>query len=660
MRNYDHNRVEFYSIEDMGAGHQLSKAEHILKNDLLQNYTDINDVIELYNIKKFFDCELRLNKWSDNEFIDFKNKVSTFGNIIGRFLSKINDDNIIVFYNDLLGGYISTFWELISNQGVYKKISAENFSYILTIDSHYIQSILIHKKLVEHFKAVIRSFLLDYSKSAEIILSIYEIKNEFRNKEMFLPKNLNNTDKENIIKKYLDSNCKNINYIEIIQNIRNRVDFFISDRIRLKAKRVFQEETDKIFKDRKDDSFLKFGVSVSFKRDAKTVKDTKMNDGKASFIYSFDYIKQNNDSYILFQNFRILFEYVDEQNRIELISKKNSLGVMERVIGLKSQNEYLISFGFKFSEMASHAHIVAYEQVLKNELGNTLENILQEIFTSFFHEKYNFASNSRILMPSKETTSFEKVRLLAPEFESVLKQYKLFIEDGFIDFELLQISSSPTSIKDIPSLNEKKYIYFNNENIEFLGCSNLFFSDQTMLAYVNPHKEKHYKCFFDLLANEDVNIKNYEDYQIHNINYLIDKKLINLDDYGYINITNFERVLILKDLYDNEVGAYYHYPDNFKNESENMAFESIVRFSSSLFSTPEQSYLNYFLNKSEFTNGLDLRNSYLHGTQANPEENHKHDFAYFTYLKLLVLVLLKIEDDLYIAQIENEFKRLNG
>lgn len=70
MRNYDHNRVEFYSIDDLAAGHQLSKGEHILNNDLLHNYTDINDVIELYNIKKFFDYELRLNKWSDEESHD--------------------------------------------------------------------------------------------------------------------------------------------------------------------------------------------------------------------------------------------------------------------------------------------------------------------------------------------------------------------------------------------------------------------------------------------------------------------------------------------------------------------------------------------------------------------------------------------------------------
>lgn len=91
-----------------------------------------------------------------------------------------------------------------------------------------------------------------------------------------------------------------------------------------------------------------------------------------------------------------------------------------------------------------------------------------------------------------------------------------------------------------------------------------------------------------------------------------------------------------------------------------MKTENIVYFESSLFSKPEQAYFNYFLNKSEFTNGLDLRNSYLHGTQANPEEIQKHKYAYFTYLKLLILTLLKIEDDLIISKaLKIEHRRAN-
>ena len=79
-----------------------------------------------------------------------------------------------------------------------------------------------------------------------------------------------------------------------------------------------------------------------------------------------------------------------------------------------------------------------------------------------------------------------------------------------------------------------------------------------------------------------------------------------------------------------------------------MESEGLIYFEDTLFSKPEQSYFNFILNKSEFTNGWDLRNKYLHGIQANPEETEKHKEVYLKYLNLIVLALLKIEDDLMI------------
>jgi len=93
--------------------------------------------------------------------------------------------------------------------------------------------------------------------------------------------------------------------------------------------------------------------------------------------------------------------------------------------------------------------------------------------------------------------------------------------------------------------------------------------------------------------------------------------------------------------------SIYEVKDDFgKNQKslpKSLTVEKIIYFDNSLFSKPEQAYFNYFLNKS-----LDLRNSYLHGTQATPDEIQKHEYAYFTYLKLLILIFLKIEDDLII------------
>ncbi len=647
MHKHDLNRVEFYSKEDMAGGYQLTKGEHILRNETQSNYTDINDILELYNIKQYLDNELYLNSWTQEDIANFKQKATDYGKLIGQFISNINDNNVIELYETLLRGYVDSFWELVNNQSVFKRISKANFGTILSKEPHLIRIILTQKSLVDYYDTEIKNFLLTYSQSAEILLSIYAVKEDLRKNQKIVPKSLTLQDKESIISNYLDLNDVNLNYIELIQNVRNRSDFKISDKTRLKAKRLHKSETEKFFAEKDG---MEYGVSISFPENATKIKDGFIDNLVANYSFSLDHIKQNNNSYSLFQNFKILFEYIDTQNRINLVSKRSQMGVMERIVGVHSQNEYRCGIMFSMSEMTSHAQIVSYNKIV-NELNNSLEDILHFVFTLTFQEKYNFADNARFLTPRATNTYFEKVRLLAPEFESILKQFKLFVEDGIIDFELLQISSSPSAIKDIPSLNQNKYIYFNENNKEMLGCSNLFFSDQTLLAFVEPFKEKQYHNFFELLVKEQVNFNNYGEHQKPGINYLIDKGFISIDSSGFIQITNIKRLLIFKDLYDNEFASFYCYSVDFQKEAKQMANENIILFESSLFSKPEQAYFNYFLNKSEFTNGLDLRNSYLHGTQANPDEIQKHEYAYFTYLKLLVLAMLKIEDDLLISNV---------
>ena len=659
MHKHDFDRIKFYSKGDMAGGGYLLKAEPILKSEIKPVYEDINDVLELHNIKQYFDNEVYLKKWTQNTILEFKQRVVEYGKIVGEFMSKINDDNFIFYYEQLPYKYIDSFFELVNNHKVYKRISAKNFALILSKKAHEIRNILIYKNIVNHYNIILREFLLTYSKSAELLLSIYEKKKDFYHKEMFLPQSLTKQDKENIISNYLDFDDANFNYIQLIQNSRTQKDFAISDKTRLKAKRKDEEKTKKIFEEI-GDAAIRYGTSISFAEKETKIKQVNSDNGTINYVYSLDFIKEYNDTYSLFQNFHLLFEYIDPQGIINLISKKSQIGVVESLFSNFSKNDYATGTSFKFFEMGSHCQIVGYSSVVNKHLGNSLENILQLVFTTIFQEKYNFANNARISFSLADNSYLEKVRLLAPEFESVLKQYKLFVQENEIDFELLQISSAPCSIKDIPSLIQNKYIYLNEKNKEAVECSNLFFSDQTLLTYVQPYEKKDYRSFFDLLVNEQVSIDNYEEYQKSDLNYFIDKGLIFIDESGFIQITNFERTLILKDLYENEVASFYYYPTAFQEEAKKMTEQNMIFFESSLFSKPEQDYFNYYLNKSEFTNGLELRNHYLHGTQANPEKTGEHEYAYFTYLKLLVLTLLKIENDLFISLQENKKHSTNS
>ena len=136
--------------------------------------------------------------------------------------------------------------ELVNNQSVFKRISNANFANILASEPYIIHEILTHKGIVDYYSTEIKNFLLTYPKSAEILLSIYEVQDDFRKNQKFIPKSLTIQDKENIIANYLDSNDTNLNYVGLIQNAKNVNDFKISDKTRLKAKRLHKSETEKI------------------------------------------------------------------------------------------------------------------------------------------------------------------------------------------------------------------------------------------------------------------------------------------------------------------------------------------------------------------------------------------------------------------------------
>lgn len=649
MQKFDMSRVTYYSRQDMAWGHQLSKGEKKLREQTKSSYDDINDILELYNISRYLANGQYLNSWSEDDITIFSEKGKDFGKIVGSFFSKITDSNIQAFYEELINNYAKSFWEIINNQKVYKKIATGTFESILEQHPTQLRLFLKFKELVAHYKVPLRAFFLSHNDSAEILLAHYEANNDKDiSGEIYLPPNLTIDDKETIISNYVAGETCNLNYLRLIRYSKKQKDFIISDKTKLSAKRREKLETDKIFDKTENASLQRYGVSISFSESQLEPADCSINGLDISYSYGVNYIRKNCDCRALFTNFATLFNFTDEYGRINLVNKKSERSTLESLMGISSISEYPRGIAFQMSEMTSHAQTLSYWQVLLG-LDKPLEDILKFNFTEALNKKYNFPKNAQLSMPSSTLSYFEKVVLLAPKFERVLKQYKLFVEEGEIDFELLQISSSPSSIKDIPSLIDRKYFYINTSNNIILVCSNIFFSDQFSLAYVEPFIEKKYKNFFDLLSKEDVNVEIYEEWQRPEINYLIDHDLIYIDHKNFIQIKNFERVYILKDLRENEVAVYAHYPERFQHEALQMEKENLIEFESSLFSRPEQSYFNYYLNKSEFTNGFDLRNSYLHGTQPNPDEVKIHEQSYFSYLKLLVLVLLKIDNDLFLA-----------
>ncbi len=109
MRQTDLNKVVFHSKEDMAGWHYLQKGEHILRADLKSSYTDINEILELYNIKQYIDSEVYLRSWTEDDIRHFKQNSTEYGKVVGRFMAAIEDNNFVAIYEKILREYIHSF-----------------------------------------------------------------------------------------------------------------------------------------------------------------------------------------------------------------------------------------------------------------------------------------------------------------------------------------------------------------------------------------------------------------------------------------------------------------------------------------------------------------------------------------------------------------------
>ncbi|MBD8496903.1 hypothetical protein IFO66_01150 [Paenibacillus sp. CAU 1523] len=483
--------------------------------------------------------------------------------------------------------------------------------------------------------------LKDYS-SAELLLDAYEMQRTVEQGRFIFPKELTNSDKETIILNYINSESPNLNYLRLIVNIQSNKDkILLSPKTLLNAKKRAEEEERKLFP---EDSGILLESSVVFSKNQEEAVITNVEGMSIKVTYSTKWLEENIGNETLLNNFIYLFEFVDNQMRCNFVSKPSQMGVMERIASSRSRNAYLTGISFKQMNMFSLIQMYGYYNELFS-LGVRLESVIEWFFKEYLSNEFQ-ALNFDINMPSTNSTLLEKCTNIMPAVESVLKQFSLFVQEGIVDFELLEIRSEHLSYSNIPSLVNKKYVYGVGE--EFNYATFLFFSDQSGLGY-NKKNQSSYENYFELLRNESYKLSDYPEYFHQEIEWLLERNYLKSDSEGYITIEDDALILVMRDLYFNQVINYWRSSKTKRNAIDKLETKKAIVFESSLFSKPEQDYINYTLNKSQFNNGWDLRNRYSHTQPKSKNSDKMHEQNYMIFLRLLVLFVIKINDDFCIS-----------
>ena len=228
------------------------------------------------------------------------------------------------------------------------------------------------------------------------------------------------------------------------------------------------------------------------------------------------------------------FEFLTNSGMVSLVSKDSDSSVLERTLSVSGKFSYQTNIAFRYLEAISLLQITALQQVLADE-GTNLETSLKAFYEQYLKEKYGYPSG--ILSLADSTADWvTKCKAIAPEIEAIAHRYDLFAKTGSVDEELLIISSDNVRVTEANSANPGRYYNIKGKPDELYRLFYLFFSDQSMLTFVEPFKEDQYISFFKLLSEQDGKIPydNYQNYQLRDIDYLIEKGYLSKGDDGML------------------------------------------------------------------------------------------------------------------------------
>lgn len=633
------NRAVFYSRNDMSIFTAVERIDAVMCSlDLEKDFT-IDDILELFQILVFFEENIFPARWNEKEKESFKIKIPEIKSVIISFFNSKKSNELLELYPAINFQLRESFWQVLDRYNLYKLIDSGDLVQLLNSENFVIRIILQFKKIVDFFKVEIKNFLItNFLESTQLMLTEFEQKKDFNHKKLFFPDTLSFAEKEEIILNYINSNRPNLNYISLIINSRYDKNLRLDDRTKLKAKRVYEKINEEFFA---ENTGFKYGTSICLSLDSDIPIDISHSEGTINVTYGCKYFDKITDNIQLLEILKENFFFLDQFNCLDLVQRNVEITSLEHVF-VKSKNSYQKGLTFRHKFITIQGALQGYIFYLSKRNLN-IEDLLSNYVNNYLNDKYDIKKFT--LKLSDNNTSFlDKITTLIPQIDSIVKQYKLYVEDGYVDYELLQISSVPLKFGEIPSKSDKKYYYIKSQKVYELF--HYFFAS---LGYFYLEKMDHKidKNFFDFLMNNDISIDEFQDFQKQKLQDLIDENYLYIDEKGFIKILNLNFFYVLKILYNYEVLNYYSV--NFISRPMIDLFENIelIFKENTLFTKAEQDLLNFLLNKSTFTDGFDIRNKYVHGTNPHDEETIKND--YYIILMVLIMIVFKIDDDLRAA-----------
>lgn len=630
-------RVYFYGPDDGAVGIFVPRVVELAsKFEPGTAFGTATDALEHHNVQKYLEHRLLPSGLDEKAIQQLLQKVRPLRAAIAQFFSAIPEDNFEDVFASVDHQYHRDLLEVLGQVKAFERFDGPRMLGVLKETGVHIADMLESAKLVQAYGEEIRLEILASSRNAELIVRKY-LESASR-RDLHLPVVFTPDDSRHVLEEYIDSEEANLNYVRLIANAKENARVGIDSKLKLRAKRRAQKLNAALFTGNVG-LRATYEVAISGDQERPSIEERKQGeDSHWLYSYSRTWLDSTRDNSSILNNFQHLFGFADDQVLLGLPAFAADLGVFERMAGLAGLDEYKHGLAFDALDSVSLLQTQMYTLYLKKE-GIDLERVLAWFFVEYLPKEFGIRNFS--LRASGEGSSYlEKVRHLFAEIESVSAQFELYAENGEVDHELLNMRSDPVAYGGIPSLVQGKYVYAG-DNDGFAAVLSLLFFDQSRIIYIDENLNA--KDFVRLILQNSVRYADFHEYQVSAIDYLIDEGVIENFD-GSIRFVNLEQIRVLHALFHKEAVSYFRLTKPGRVAVDDMLAKGWLVRRSTLLTDAEAAYFNYVLNRT-FSNGLNLRNQYLHGSQPFSDEDGAYYKDYLIALRLAVTLVIKMNDD---------------
>ena len=599
------------------------------------NIRSIDDIMEVYNVAEYIENIDAIDGMLEQDKPQYRAHLPSLKRKISEYFNNITANNFDEQIKNMDTHYASDFWCIMCSFKKIDEITKDKFKSYLDENPHHVDDILAQKNLSKRFSDVIYQHLLEQPYAIRFLISTLFERQRQPQPIVYVRQTFSSEQLKSLYIAYIESEHPHINMLKLLRVSQNDMQVGLDDEVRLMAKRKEQVLIDELSKSASAiHTDGKIGVSF---RDADKISELITENGDKIVVYDRRWIYENTDYPTLLNNFIYMFGYTDLHFRSSFPINRHQISALEDVFTVKGIKTYRDSTTFSvmtdFCSLQMRAYLIELQRIKTD-----IESIFKWFFEDYLPSEFSVTGFSYNI-PSAGTSYLEKCKNIASEMERVLKQYRLYSKYGSIDAELFEMSSEHIVFSKISSLQEKKYVYLKSDNV--IRCANDLFSNQ-MLCFSDDGSLNGYENFSEALlalGKIDKTLLN-RNFQQEALQRLISFGAITDAD-GFYTI-NDPQAIVLKHLFEKEV-LCYNYCKSLQNILDDLIVSGDLCEGRTLFSIPEQQYLDFILNKSAYSDGLDLRNKYSHGTTSTNEAKHHEN--YLEFLKIMVLIIIKINEE---------------